>query len=98
MEQAIILQSHDLKKIIRDAIRTELDILSRSTPQATEQQEGDIDFALDVLKVFSKSTIYKLTSEGRIPYRKRGRTLWFNRIDLEKWLSEGATAQRDTAL
>ena len=95
MENAIIVSGNDLRSLIREAVRTELNILSRSTPQAaTEPQEGGVDFALDVIKVYSRSTLYKMTSEGTIPYKKRGRVLWFNRADLEQWLADGASTQR----
>ena len=98
METAVLLQESDLRKIIRDAIRTELNLISRNTPLPKEQQEGDIDFAIDVVKVYSKATLYKMTSEGRIPFTRRGKTLWFKRDDLEKWLKEGAGLRRNTAL
>jgi excisionase family DNA binding protein len=95
MENAVIVSGNDLRSLIREAVRTELSILSRATPQApNEPQEGGIDFAVEVLKVFARSTIYKMTSEGKIPYTKRGKTLWFNRAALEKWLADGATTQR----
>ncbi len=94
MENAIILQSQDLTKLIREAVRHELNTIARTTSPAPVQQEGGIDFAVDVLQVYSKSTIYKMTSEGAIPHKKRGRTLWFNRQDLERWCADGATNQR----
>jgi excisionase family DNA binding protein len=37
---------------------------------------------------FSKSTIYKHTMNGTIPYYKRGRMLFFKREEIEKWLME----------
>ena len=95
METAMLLKDDDLRKLIREAIRTELNLISRSTPQEKpEPQEGGVDFALGVLGVYSRSTLYKLTSEGAIPHTKRGRTLWFKRSELEKWLEDGATIQK----
>ncbi len=95
MENAIVISGTDLRSLIREAIRTELNIITRNTLQVpVPDQEGGLDFALDVLKVYSRSTVYKMTSEGILPHTKRGKTLWFNRADLEKWLADGATNQR----
>lgn len=35
----------------------------------------------------SKSYLYKLSSGGGIPcYKPNGKTLWFNRIEIDQWL------------
>ena len=94
METALICKPDDLRSIIKEAVRSELNKISSSATVNQEPKEGGIDFAQDVLQVYSKSTIYKMTSEGSIPYRKRGKTLWFNRADLEQWLDDGASTQR----
>lgn len=36
----------------------------------------------------STSTIYKFTSAGHIPHFKKAKHLYFNRIEIEKWLQE----------
>ncbi len=36
----------------------------------------------------SKSTIYKLTMSGRIPYYKQAKHLYFDRVEIENWLKE----------
>jgi hypothetical protein len=58
-------------------------------PQPHKTNEGGIDLAQEVLKVYSKSSIYKFSMEGRIPCEKRGRKLWFNRETLENWIKQG---------
>jgi len=34
-------------------------------------------------------TLYRLTEERRIPYIRKGRTLFFDRFALDKWMQEG---------
>ena len=95
MENAVIVSGNDLQTMIKEAVRSELMRVSRTTiPTPPEPQEGNIDFAQKVLRVYARSTIYRMTSQGILPHKKRGRTLWFNRADLEKWLNDGATNQR----
>lgn len=41
----------------------------------------------------SKSYLYKLTFSGGIPcYKPNGKTLWFNRIELDQWLMRNRKA------
>lgn len=35
-------------------------------------------------------TLYKLAEEKRIPHIRKGRTLFFDRLALDKWMAEGA--------
>lgn len=36
----------------------------------------------------SRSTIYKLTMKGKIPYFKKAKHLYFDRLEIENWLKE----------
>lgn len=38
----------------------------------------------------SKSTIYKLTSQKKIPFRKKGKTLYFMSQEIFDWVNNGA--------
>jgi excisionase family DNA binding protein len=55
----------------------------------TEQQEGGIDFAVEIVKVYKKSTLYKMACKGQLPAMKRGKNLWFKREQLQHWLDAG---------
>lgn len=37
---------------------------------------------------FSKGHIYRLTSERKIPFYKKGRKLFFKKTDIENWMLE----------
>lgn len=43
----------------------------------------------------SKSTVYKLAQEGKIPGQKVGKQWRFLRSAVDKWLSEGKTGQTE---
>ena len=36
----------------------------------------------------AQQTLYGFTSQRKIPFIKKGKKLYFNRIDLEKWLNQ----------
>ncbi|MCC6760409.1 MAG: helix-turn-helix domain-containing protein [Chitinophagaceae bacterium] len=50
------------------------------------KQIGGIDFACNLTNL-PKSTIYYLSSKREIPCFKKGKRLYFSRIELEKWLT-----------
>ncbi len=43
---------------------------------------------LCILTGLSKSTIYKLTMNGKIPFYKQAKHLYFDRVEVEAWLKE----------
>jgi excisionase family DNA binding protein len=47
---------------------------------------------LSKLTGISKSTIYKFTSNGSIPYYKQAKYLFFDRVEIENWLKENKGA------
>src|SRR3954453_11037690 len=58
-------------------------------PKPTEQLPiiGALSFAI-LITGLKKSTIYKLTSEGKIPYEKPGGKLRFLSKDLLEWVKQ----------
>lgn len=66
--------------------RTFLELFPQLQP---EPKEGDIDFAVSVIKSMSKSKVYKLSSEGALPKHHRHGRLWFYRSELEQWIADG---------
>ena len=43
----------------------------------------------------SASTIYAMTSEKRIPYRKRGNKLYFFEDEVMQWIEQGGTGSEE---
>ena len=83
----------DLDRLEQKIDRILIAIGSNASVPAPMQNEGSIDFAIEILSekaaISSKPTVYKWTHEGRIPCKKRGKKLWFNRQDLEAWIEAG---------
>ncbi len=78
----------DIERLIEQSVKRAIQNIQ--PVQKKIPDEGNIDFAVKVIQTMSKSKIYKLTSENAIPHRKRGgKTLWFNREELENWLTNG---------
>ncbi len=63
-----------------------------------EKEPGDvltIDELSDYLRI-SRSTLYKLAQEGRIPRQKVGRHWRFRKETIDRWLGQGgATGMAD---
>lgn len=76
---------------------TQLDKIERATLLATIATKNVLVF--DEVAVYmgvSKSHLYKLTSASLIPhYKPRGKMLYFDREELEKWLLQNRVATTD---
>ena len=57
------------------------------------QEIGGIQLAADVTGL-SKARIYTLVAERKIPHKKRGNKLYFERNELINWINEGSRQQR----
>mgnify|MGYP000258295908 CR=1 FL=1 len=68
------------------------DILKKTTQQQGEQRRLLNLDELATLLDKSASTIYAMTSEKRIPYRKRGNRLYFFEDEIMQWIEQGGTS------
>lgn len=74
-----------------ETFRTQLDRIERNTLLCAKSVLTVDDVAL--LTGQSKRTIYRLTSARQIPYYKpNGKTIYFSRADVEKWLLQNRLA------
>jgi excisionase family DNA binding protein len=86
----IILQfdSTQFAKAVELAVENVLARTAKHHPKPKPQKEtGGVSFAAEVAG-YSKSHIYKLVSAGKIPYKKYGKYLVFNRAELLAWKEE----------
>lgn len=72
-------------------------MLERFVPPADTQPLPEIMTVEDVSAMLRKSvsTIYAMTSEHRIPYRKQGNKLYFMRTEIKSWLMD-SVVPKDT--
>ena len=82
METVLISMTRaDLSRLIVEAVSETLRVQAPDlSPMNLEEAATFVDR--------SPSTLYKMTSEGRIPHRKVGKKLYFDRAELTKWISE----------
>lgn len=69
-----------------DEIKKELAELKALTLLAAKNVLSLDDVCL--LYGFSKSTIYKMTSAKAIPHYRRGKVLFFDKVELDQWAKE----------
>lgn len=94
MTNIIQLSKEDLREVLEISIREILQEI-KSEPQESEiNQTGGIDLACEVLNR-SPSWIYKATSSNRIPFKKFGSSVVFNRADLLVWMEARTTNPKD---
>lgn len=81
-----VLTNEQLSELIQEAVQDALAGLEISRPA---QQPEILDFKQACAHVrVTQSYMYKLTSNGLIPHAKRGKRLFFERSELDKWLLE----------
>ena len=98
MEIACI-EREELRRDLRTVLKNELAEFFKANEMLKidksnlPKQEGDITFAVSILQEKTgsgtKSSVHKMSFEGRIPCKKIGRKLWFNRVELESWIENG---------
>ncbi len=88
----ITIDKEELENIISRAIETAL-LNGQFSHDQTEAGDEEILImkSADVCKYLKMkiSTLYQLTHKNEIPYNKKGKTLYFRKDDIDKWLSEG---------
>ena len=68
-----------------------------SSPTSDDDQMMTMDEACQFIGK-KRSTIYSLTSERRIPYRKRGNKLYFFKKELVEWIQSGGAYDKPYTL
>ncbi len=93
MEGIIItIGKEELENIISRAVETAL-FEAGVLPEQNEPQDED-EFIMktqDLCKYLKMklSTLYQLTHKKKIPFNKRGKTIYFKKDEIDKWISEG---------
>ena len=93
MEGVIItIEKEELEIIVCRAVETAFE-QSGFFKNLEDQKDAD-EFIMKVpqLCIYLKmkiSTLYQLTHKNEIPYNKKGKTLYFRKDEIDKWVSEG---------
>lgn len=74
----LILQRLDKIEQLIKQINLNTEILPQKDVMVIDELSAYLDL--------SKSYIYKLTSSNSIPYYKRGKRVYFKKVDIDKWV------------
>lgn len=87
---------NDLEEIIKRCVREVLEEIKSNEPNINHEVSDRTDIYGAVEETgLSKSKLYKLTMEGKIPSRKFGKQLVFSRKELKQWVENNTTSKRD---
>ena len=93
MEGVIItIKKDELEEIVFRAVEKALEqfgvLMSREEPEDIDEFIMKVPQLCTYLKM-KISTLYQLTHKNEIPFNKRGKTLYFKKDEIDKWVSEG---------
>ena len=90
MDKLIVTTPGELEQLIHNSVKK---ALSKQTPD--NSVSANLLFTIEQASEFlnlAKQTLYTFTSKRQIPFIKRGKKLYFKKVDLEGWLNEGKKA------
>jgi excisionase family DNA binding protein len=88
MEKLIVTTPNELENLIQATISKAFSDYGIKNTLHEENKIFSIQEASSFLNL-ARQTLYGFTSKNEIPFIKRGKKLYFRKIDLEKWLLEG---------
>lgn len=89
----IQLDSEQLGNLIRNSIRNVLEEMAQERISEVNQF-FTLNKASEYLNL-APQTLYGFTSNRTIPFFKKGKKLYFQKSDLDKWLAEGRKFTKD---
>ena len=92
MEKKIILEI--TLSELREIVREEFHLVLQTQKKGLSSSRGNVKRIMDINDAckylsLSKSTLYKMTSQGAIPHRKPGKRLYFIQDELDDWVKKG---------
>jgi len=93
MEGIIItIEKEELENIVCRAVECALEHAGLIREQNDEQDLNELVMKSPEVCQYLKmkiSTLYQLTHKKEIPFNKRGKTMYFKKDEIDKWLAEG---------
>ena len=88
MTKIIVTTKDELQEIIHESVRSAI------SEQNSQQQSEEPDRILSLKEAavflnLAQQTVYGYTSKQVIPFIKKGKKLYFQKSELEKWLLSG---------
>lgn len=89
MPVALAKMMDDIRSIKRAIVKD-----SKDEPDESRHIPISMDRACEIIGK-SKNTMYRYTSQGRIPHCKKGKTIYFFEDELTEWIKEGRCESLD---
>ncbi|WP_341228455.1 helix-turn-helix domain-containing protein [uncultured Arcticibacterium sp.] len=86
MTKVIVTTAEELEEIIAQILKRNL-LYNSLSREKEERSIMSIDEASEYLQI-PKNTLYRYTSQRKVPHKKIGRSLKFKREELVDWLAE----------
>jgi excisionase family DNA binding protein len=88
MTKIIVTTKDELQELIQESVKSAI------TEQNTQQQSQEQDKIMSLQETamflnLAQQTVYGYTSKQLIPFIKKGKKLYFQKSELEKWLLSG---------
>ncbi len=88
MTKIIVTTKDELQELIQESVKSA--ITEQNSQQQSEEQDKIMSLQETALFLnLAKQTVYGFTSKQQIPFIKKGKKLYFQKSELEKWLMEG---------
>ncbi len=90
MADLILTTQNELQNLIEVSLKKVLSAerSNHSTPEQPQEEFLTIEQAAEFLKL-TVPTLYSKTSKGELPAMKRGKRLYFSRLELVQYLKDG---------
>ena len=88
----ITIEKEELEDIVSKAVEIALEKSGFFNRQEETEDIDEYIMKVPQLCTYLKmkiSTLYQLTHKNEIPFNKRGKTLYFRKDEIDKWVSEG---------
>lgn len=88
----ITIEKEELENIVCRAVENALEQSGFVKSQEVHENTDEFIMKVPQLCKYLKmkiSTLYQLTHKNEIPFNKKGKTLYFRKDEIDKWVSEG---------
>jgi excisionase family DNA binding protein len=94
MAKQILIELDANETIEIQLTRRQVTVVPVQEPRKQEKRFFPLDWLVEYTGI-PKNSIYQLTSKNLIPHIKRGRKLFFEKVQIDNWLEEGRVKSND---
>lgn len=88
MNEIVVIEKKELIQLIKNTFRELMPVHEKKQEKQKLSMSEAVGYLNEIGFEMTKSTMYKLTADGKIPFAKYGKRNIFDRKELEKWIKE----------